>query len=93
MTTITKKDIIKYEVITDAPVEFNLPNYLKIKWNMTELKGRNYSFIIGIDLLNCFNTMINLIDEYVSFNRRIARFFINPYNNIEVCILEGTEFD
>lgn len=30
-TTINKKDVIKYEVLTDAPDEFNIPHYSKIK--------------------------------------------------------------
>lgn len=92
-STITKKDVIRFEVITDAPNEFNLPAYTKINWKMTELKGRKYNFIIGIDLLNCFNTMINLIDGYISFNQRITKFILNPYNNLEVCTLEGIEFE
>lgn len=92
-STITRKDIIKFEVITDAPMEFNLPNYTKIKWKMQELKGRKYNFIIGVDLLNHFNTMINLIDGHITFNNKITKFLINPYKDLEICSLEKLEVD
>lgn len=60
---------------------------------MTDLKGRQYTFIIGIDLLNCFKTMINLDDGYISINDRITNFLINPYKNLEICTLEAKEVD
>lgn len=78
--------------MTDAPDEFNLPHYAKIRWKVAELKGRRYKFIIGIDLLNCFKTMVNLEDGYISFNDKVTKFLINPYNNLEICALEAIEF-
>lgn len=92
-STINTKDIIKYEALTDTPSEFNLPFHVKIRWKVTEFRERKYSFIIGIDLLNCFNTIINLIDGYITINESICRFITNPYKNIECCTLEGTTFD
>lgn len=92
-STITGKDVIRYEVLTDAPNEFNLPINSKVRWKLTELKGRKYSFIIGSDLMNGFYTIINLIDGYISFNSKISRFLVNPYRDIEICTLEGSEFE
>lgn len=78
--------------MTDAPDEFNIPHYAKVRWKVAELKGRRYKFIIGIDLLNCFKTMVNLEDGYISFNDKVTNFLINPYNNLEICALEAIEF-
>ena len=79
--------------MTNAPREFNTEEQAKIRRTVTELRGRRYKFIIGIDLLNCFKTMINLVDGYISFNDKITNFILNPYKNLQICTLEGLDFD
>lgn len=93
ISTINKKDIIRYEVLTDAPKEFNVEENARVRWKVTQLKGRRYSFIIGIDLMNCFNTVINLVDGHIKFNNNITHFIVNPYKNLQICTLEGSDFD
>lgn len=92
-STINGKDIIRYEVLTDAPLEFNVEKNAKIKWKMTKLKGRKYEFIIGIDLMNCFNTVMDLVEGQISFNNKKTSFIINPYKKVKVCALEAANFD
>ena len=57
------------------------------------IEGRNYSFIIGVDLLNCSETIINLVDGCIMLNQRITQFRSNPYLNLDICTLEAKEFD
>lgn len=74
-------------------MEFNVEKTAKLKWKMTKLKGRKYEFIIGIDLMNCFNTVMDLVEGQISFNNKKTNFIMNPYKEVKVFALEATNFD
>ena len=87
-TTLTDKDTINYEVHTEAPKEFNLPNNARVRWKVAPLKGRIYDFIIGIDILKILNSQINIETKEITFNGKVCNFLNNPYEFNNICTLE-----
>lgn len=86
---MTNKDTIKYEVHTSAPEQFNLPSNARIRWKITPLTQRTYDFIIGIDILNYLNAIINIEDKKIILNQKENLFLNNPYKFNEICTLEA----
>lgn len=75
---MTNTDTIRYEVHTVAPEEFNLPNNARIRWKIVPLMKRTYGFIIGIDILNYLNAVIDIEKRKIILNEKQSVILNNP---------------
>lgn len=90
-STINSKDFIKYEVHTPAPEQMNAPQGALIRWKVKNLPNRKYQFIIGNDLLNKLNSIIDLEEGSITFNENKIKLLNNPYLANEICTLEPVD--
>lgn len=91
-STIIGKDVINYEVHTNPPEELRLSPGL-VRWKVKALTNRKYQFIIGVDLLNNLDTIIDLEEKVMTINGQKVKFLNNPYPFEQVFTLEKVEND
>lgn len=90
-TTITGKDVINYEVHTPSPEEIKSKPGILVRWKVKSLLNRKYQFIIGADLLNNLDAVIDFEGKEINLNGQNIKFLNNPYPVNQVYALEKVE--
>lgn len=81
MSTLTGEEIIRQELITELPEEFN--QIATMSWKILTINNRNFDAIIGQNLLSPLKALINLENNSITINNKTTFFiFACPYENI-----------
>lgn len=90
-STINGKDSINFEIHTRPPKEFKMPSNALIRWKVKNLPNRKYQMIIGSDLLNSLESIIDFEKGSINVNEQDIKFENSPYKFNEICMLETVD--
>lgn len=87
-STINGKGYFDTEIHTPAFDELKAPEGARIRWKAMNLTGRKYQFIIGNDILNKMNTIIDLEIGIIELNGQPIKFHNKRITYEEIHTLE-----